>query len=1301
MTTPLRRRLRLARRGAWYALAAALVLLALVAGAVSRLLPLAERHPDRVAAWLEDRAGRPVAFDRLRTEWTRRGPLLRFDGLRIGAGEDAVRIGAAEMLVSQYAGLLPGRSFTELRLRGLQLTLERAGDGRWQVRGLPGAEQADGDPLAMLERLGELQVIDGALTVDAPAFGPATTLPRIDLRLQVDGAQVRAAARAWIDVSAPPLDLALDLDRHAGDGDVHVAALRADAAAWAPLLRFAGAAVESGQGRAQLWLQLRDKRVTQATLDAALTGVSLRGAALTGRDGSPRLAFERVEARARWQQSAEGWRLDAPQLRLGTADAPQVLDGLAAAGGERFALRAGQIDAGPLLSLLALGDRLDPGLRRWLLGAAPQAVIRDLAVARDGHGRMQAQASVQALRFASVGDTPGLDGLAGTLSGDAQGFRFVPDADAVVRFDWPSGFGAPHPVTLRGDVVGWREGEGLRIGTPALRVQGEGYAADVRGGIWFQNDGTRPVLDLAAELDDAQVSVARRFWVRHLMPDAAERWLDDALVAGSVRGGRAVLRGDLDDWPFGTREGGQHRGIFDARARLDDATVRFHEGWPALEKLDADVAFVNDGFSVQGAGAIAGVEVDDIRVRLDHYSTALLDVRARPAGDAGKVLALLRHSPLRKGIEDTLDSLSASGPLAATFALSLPLDGSGVPPGVDGEVDLRGVAMGDARWNLELQRVRGLARYDRHGFRGEGLAAMHDGRASTLSLRAGRGHVRDPGASFEAELDAELSTAELLEQAPRLAWLRPHMSGRSQWQVGVTVARSARPGAAATRLQLRSNLVGTALDLPEPLRKPAADTLPTTVTATLPLEDADVAVAMGNRLALRARSTRAGTGIRVLLGASAVPEPPPASGLVVGGRTPELDLLGWTALAGGDDGGGEDGGLALRGIDVAVGTLRLLGTRFPATRVQVSQDAALTHVRFDGEALAGALQVPRGPRSAVTGRFERLHWQPAALLSSQPAADGAQATAAAPAAASRQALSGQADAEMDPSRVPPLQLQVEDFRFGALALGQLELRTRATAHGLEIEQLQTRSPSQRLDAGGSWTGRGAAARTQLRVDAESGDFGELMAGMGFGNSIDGGEGRLRFEAEWPRSPADFALGAIRGELTVSIADGRLAEVEPGAGRVLGLLGVAQLPRRLMLDFRDFFSKGFAFDRIDGTVSFAAGTARSDGMAIDGPAAEIRMRGRSDLREQTHDQIIEVHPRTGNLLPAVGAIAGGPVGAAVGAVANAMLKRPLGEMNARTYRVTGPWKDPKVEVVEAPSAPQAAAAPPAGLPSRIH
>jgi uncharacterized protein YhdP len=149
-----------------------------------------------------------------------------------------------------------------------------------------------------------------------------------------------------------------------------------------------------------------------------------------------------------------------------------------------------------------------------------------------------------------------------------------------------------------------------------------------------------------------------------------------------------------------------------------------------------------------------------------------------------------------------------------------------------------------------------------------------------------------------------------------------------------------------------------------------------------------------------------------------------------------------------------------------------------------------------------------------------------------------------------------------------------------------------------------------------------------------------------------------------------------------------------------LLSIAQLPRRLALDFHDFFSKGFAFDRIDGDVRVENGLARSDNLVIDGPAAEIRIRGSANLVAQQFDQTIDVYPRAGNLLTVAGAIAGGPVGAAIGAAANAVLKKPLGRLAAKTYRVTGPWKEPKVEIISreqsrSEASPQESRNPPAG------
>ncbi|RBK62927.1 hypothetical protein BRN49_14260, partial [Xanthomonas oryzae pv. oryzae] len=194
MPTPLRRRLRLFRRYAITASALALVAVALLVGAASQALPLAEQHPQQIAQWLSQRAGQPIVFDRLQTEWTRRGPLLRLDGLRIGP-QGEVRVGQAEVLLAMYAGLLPGHSLTEIRLRGLALTLQRSDDGVWSVQGMPGG--GNSDPLDALRRLGEIQLAEARLHVAAPSIGLDTTLPRIDLRLRVSGSTVKVGSRSW------------------------------------------------------------------------------------------------------------------------------------------------------------------------------------------------------------------------------------------------------------------------------------------------------------------------------------------------------------------------------------------------------------------------------------------------------------------------------------------------------------------------------------------------------------------------------------------------------------------------------------------------------------------------------------------------------------------------------------------------------------------------------------------------------------------------------------------------------------------------------------------------------------------------------------------------------------------------------------------------------------------------------------------------------------------------------------------------------------------------------------------------
>jgi uncharacterized protein (TIGR02099 family) len=794
---------------------------------------------------------------------------------------------------------------------------------------------------------------------------------------------------------------------------------------------------------------------------------------------------------------------------------------------------------------------------------------------------------------------------------------------------------------------------------------------------WIRRRGARrrirPEIDLAAALDPAAVAVAKRFWIRHKMSPATVRWLDAALLDGELRHGRAVVSGDLDDWPFlaGT-------GRFRAEADLVDARVRFHEQWPAVEDLDAHVVFEGDGFTVAGTGTLAGIAIEGLEAGIARFGKPELEVRARTATDAARLLALLRDSPLREAHGETLQALRASGPVAATFALDLPLHPGGGRSALGGEIDLRGARLAETRWDLAFSNVRGKARYDQAGFSTDGLEVVRDGQPGMLGLRAGAPHVRDRGQAFEAELEASLTAADLLQRAPQLAWLAPYIKGRSSWttQVSLPVGASGAP-AVAGRLQLRSNLVGTQLDLPAPLDKPATLALPAVIETRLPLGDGEIGVVLGDRLALRARTRQGRTGVRVVLGGDRVSEAPPAHGLVATGRAGVLDAIDWATLstaAIGDGDADSGSGLPLQRIDIAAQRLRLLGGTFPNTRIRALPASRGTAVQFEGAALAGSLLLPAATDAPLAGRLQRLHWRSASAAPAQGGGEGGAAAAAS--ASSPEAI---ANDTTDPAKIPPLNLAVDDLRFGDAVLGSASLQTRRTAAGMRIEQLRTRAPGQRIDASGDWTGRGTTARTRLQVAVDSDDFGALLSGLGFDGRIDGGQGKADFDAAWPGSPARFRLDALQGRLALAMKDGRLVEIEPGAGRVLGLLSLAELPRRLTLDFRDFFSKGFAFNRIGGTVRFADGKARSDNLVIDGPAAEINIRGSADLRAQTYDQTIEVLPRTGNLLTAVGAIAGGPVGAAVGAVANAVLQKPLGEINARVYQVTGPWKDPHVEV----------------------
>ncbi len=160
------------------------------------------------------------------------------------------------------------------------------------------------------------------------------------------------------------------------------------------------------------------------------------------------------------------------------------------------------------------------------------------------------------------------------------------------------------------------------------------------------------------------------------------------------------------------------------------------------------------------------------------------------------------------------------------------------------------------------------------------------------------------------------------------------------------------------------------------------------------------------------------------------------------------------------------------------------------------------------------------------------------------------------------------------------------------------------------------------------------------------------------------------------------LGRLDGTLHLELDRGQLRGVKPGAGRVLGLMSVVELPRRLSLDFRDVTDEGLAFDTVRGDFELRGGNAFTQNLLLQGAAVDVGVVGRTGLATQDFEQTVVVSGNPSGPITVAGALAGGPVGAAGALLISQLFKGQLQGLARIYYRVTGPWTDPVVERISA-------------------
>jgi uncharacterized protein YhdP len=403
---------------------------------------------------------------------------------------------------------------------------------------------------------------------------------------------------------------------------------------------------------------------------------------------------------------------------------------------------------------------------------------------------------------------------------------------------------------------------------------------------------------------------------------------------------------------------------------------------------------------------------------------------------------------------------------------------------------------------------------------------------------------------------------------------------------------------------------------------------------------------------------------------------PPAgvtSGFRLKGRLRSLDLVGWSQWLGTygmeSTTEGEELKRPAQRVDLTIDEVLLRQGSFKDVKLGMVRTPNAWETEVESASLRGSIRVPVDPRSVpISARLELLNldleaWDVGGEQTNTVAADFPRQSGP------------------DPRNAPGLYLDVEQLYISGRPFGHLNAKVIPDADGLQLKQLKLDGPLVTVKGSGRWSGTADDQFVQLTLASQSPDLGKLTRELQFNTAIEQADMNMRADLRWDAPPLNVNLANLKGTLEFHVGKGRMTRVDPGVGRLFGLLNLGALQRRLTLDFTDLFQKGYSFDRIDGRFSIGGGEAQAQEVSIVGPAADLTIKGRTGLLTRDYDQLVTVTPEISATLPLAGALAGGPVVAAALLVAEQVMGEEVNRLIRYQYRITGPWSDPQIDRVQ--------------------
>ena len=1252
------------------------------------ILPQIESYRGDVEGMIGAAINRPVAIRRIEAHWAGLRPALTLDGFEIRDAQGRTALGFDEVEAELAWSSL---WHFELRLARLELdsptlVLRRDRDGRFFAAGLEitpqaGDEEGFADWLLVQDRV---IVRDAAIAWHDELRGaPPLELKHLNFQLDNNGSRHRFGFTA-----EPPRQLAARIDIRgdfkgrdidllaAWKGEVYAELDYADLAGWRTWVDYP-VALPQGSGALRLWLGFADKQLSSATADVRLADVRLQL-----RPDLPELDLVLLEGRLAGRRLEGGFDAELKHLTLATRDGlslqPTDLK-LAWQGAAANRPAQGKATANGLdldaLARLAAHLPLDDGSRARLARHAPRGRVFDLTLdwkgSPDAAGTLDAwniRSRFEGLGLTALGPVPGVSGINGRIDGNHKGGSLTLDGQKAV-FELPAVFPEPRlELEAFAADIDWKAAaDGLRVRLQKAAFHNKDAAGEASGN-W------RPLSQGPGQIElDARLTRGSGAAVWRYMPLAVGKnvreWLHGAIIGGSASDVTLKLRGDL--WQFPFRDGKD--GLFEVRGKFRDAGLRYAESWPGITDIEGELLFSGQRMLITGkSGRIFGVGLREVRAEIADLADLdeLLTVSGKATGPTSDFLRFIEASPVGERIDHFTEEMKAEGSGELDLKLRLPLRklaGSTV----EGSYRFDGNRLTVDNDLAPLTEVRGALRFSTDHLEARGLRGNLLGSPLTVDVKtAGDGNVQVNAAG-------EMGIAPLRRQFPHA--VLDHLAGSAKWTGSLRVRKK------GAEIKLASNLIGLSSSLPEPFNKPATEAMAfsferkpppeaavrtparpaaaTRAQAPAPLRDM-LELNLGRALRLqlvRRHDSTPPTVVRGLLAIGDVGATLPERNLLVAVNLPRIDADFWRGIFATARNGAGSAEPLLPPLPTVQFDLRTADLGF--------QEKSFHEVRIAGSRPEGAASTRFELKSReVAGNFE---WNSSGggKLSGRIAQFSLPESAANPAT-----LQARTSEVID--HIPALDITVDQLSYKDRVLGTVRVAAENRDDGWNT-RLEVKNDDGTLDASGRWRRSPTQPDTRIDFKLAAKSIEKLLARVGYPDTVRRGAASLAGNLSWNGSPFTIDYPSLSGNLKLDAAGGQFVKLEPGVGRLLGILSLQSLPRRITLDFRDIFSEGFAFDSIGGQFAVARGVMETKELQIQGPSAKVLMSGAVNLGNETQDLKVRVQPAVGESI-AVGTMIANPVAGAVVWAAQKLFKDPLDQAFAFEYAVTGSWSDPKVD-----------------------